>query len=58
MNDKKRRCKMGRIGLAIRLILVLPPVWITLAVMVLVVLVNGWEPGSDIARYAVWRLSP
>ena len=49
---------MGRIGLAIRLMLVLPPVWITLAVMVLVVVANGWEPGADVARYAAWRLFP
>jgi hypothetical protein len=56
--EVKRRCEMGRIGLAIRLMLVLPPVWITLATMVLAVVINGWGPGADIARYAAWRLLP
>jgi hypothetical protein len=49
---------MGRIRLAIRLMFFLPPVWITLTVLAVALLVNGWAPGADIARYAVWRLSP
>ena len=47
---------MSRIGLAIRLILFLPPVWIALAVIALAIVINGWEPGVDIAHYAVRRL--
>ncbi len=47
---------MSRIGLAIRLMLFLPPVWITLAVIALAIVVNGWEAGVDIAHYAVRRL--
>ena len=49
---------MSRIGLAIRLMFLLPPVWIVLAALALVIVTNGWEPGVDIARYAVERLSP
>jgi hypothetical protein len=49
---------MGRIKLAIRLIFFLPPVWITLMTLIFALVVNGWEPGADIARYAAWRLAP
>jgi hypothetical protein len=49
---------MGRIGLAFRLMFFLPPVWITLIVLAVALVANGWEPGADIARYAAWRLSP
>ncbi len=47
---------MSRITLAIRLILFLPPVWITMAVIALALITNGWEPGVDIANYAITRL--
>ena len=47
---------MSRIKLAIRLMLFLPPVWIALMVMALAIVTNGWEPGVDIANYAVTRL--
>ncbi len=47
---------MSRISLAIRLMLFLPPVWIALAVTIAAILINGWEPGVDIANYAVTRL--
>ncbi len=49
---------MSRIKLAIRLMLFLPPVWITLAVIAVALVTNGWEPGVDIANYAVTRLFP
>jgi len=49
---------MGRLGSAIRMVFFIPPVWIALAVMVAAILINGWEPGIDIARYAAMRLFP
>ncbi len=47
---------MSRLWIAVRLMLFLPPVWIALTVIIVAVLINGWEPGVDIANYAVNRL--
>jgi hypothetical protein len=47
---------MKTIGLAVRLIMRLPQVWIALVVMGAAIVVNGQEPFVDIVTYAIQRL--
>jgi len=47
---------MNRLGSAVRLMLYLPPLWIALAAMGVVLAINGGEPLADIALYAIQRL--
>ena len=48
---------MSRLWIAIRLLICLPAMWLTMAVVGWAVLVSSREPIVDIALYAVERLS-
>jgi len=47
---------MTRLTSAIRLVFLLPPVWIALMAWSIAIAVNGWQPFVDIALYAIQRL--